>query len=417
MHENISMMKKFLILAVSVLLMLSACEDYEKTEEKSLSERTVLVYMSGENNLSDGVQDDISEMLMAKTDTRKHVLLVYVDEANSKRMPYLARIRNGQVTDSVSIKDMGISESDICSVEPSIMKDIINYAFKKYPSHNNDYGLVLWGHASGWAIEDSIPTATRHAGQRKAYGLDTGQDSNGQESWINIHSLAELLSQCPHLTYIFADCCNFQCLESLYELRNVADYIIGSPAEIPGVGAPYTTLTPALFEPDSFYTAIIDRYYEQTFSYDRRVPLSAVKTSAMVDLADATRKVLLSIKDTLSQTSYPNIDSLIHYYRYNGPLFNDANDFILRYAKPESYATWKKVLDEAVVYKKMAKKWITNIYWETAYTDFEMTEERYGGVSMFVPQNPLWVNNYRKYNEDIKKTAWYYAAGLSNLGW
>ena len=406
------MMRKLLTF-MAIALLLTACRKEE--EKEFFSERTVLVYMSGENNLSSSVDEDLYEMLQAKTDANKHCLLVYVDDQNKSHMPYVARIRNGARIDSVSVKDMGISNGDVCSANPEVMKAVISYAFRKYPSQNNDYALVLWGHASGWVIDDSVSTTAKASARRKAYGYDSGRDSNSKEAWMNMHTLAEVLSQGPHLKYIFADCCHFQSLESLYELRHVADYIIGSPAEIPGVGAPYTTVTPALFEPETFYTSIIDRYYEQTFSGGRSVPLSAVKTSAMEQLAQATRNVLLSIKDTLSLTAYPNVNSLIHYYY--SPLFNDANDFMLRYAKPEAYAAWKSALDEAVVYKKMATKWMTNTDWSSNYADFEMTEKRYGGVSLFVPQSPATRSNYSRYNADIKKTVWYNAVGLSEIGW
>lgn len=399
---------------IAALLLLTACckDDEPKV---FLSERTVLVYMCGENNLSESVHEDLNEMLQAKTNVNNHCLVVYVDDYNKTRIPYLARIYNGVIIDSVSIKDMGISSNDTCSADPNIMKAIINYAFRKYPSRNNDYGLVLWGHASGWVIEDSVTTKINAAARRKAYGYDSGNDNNGEAAWININTLAQVLGQVPHLKYIFADCCHFQSLESLYELRGVADYIIGSPAEIPGVGAPYNTVVPALFEPETFFSSIIDRYFEQTFSGNKSVPLSAVKTSEMKRLAEATRNVLLSMKDTLSQMAYPNVAGLIHYYY--SPLFNDANDFILRYAKPEAYSAWKQALDSAVIYKKMATRWLTNTDWTKNYSDFEMTEERYGGVNMFVPQDPTQRWLYSKYNKDIRQTAWYYVAGFYDVGW
>ena len=125
--------------------------------------------------------------------------------------------------------------------------------------------------------------------------------------------------------------------------------------------------------------------------------------------------LLLSMKDTLSLTPYPNMAKLIHYYY--SPLHYDANDFMLRYAKKEAYDKWKAALDAAVVYKKMATTWMTNVSWAMTYTDFEMTEERYSGVSMFVPQNPTVKSNYGKYNADIRTTAWYYATKMQELGW
>lgn len=416
------MRRNLLTYAVATLLTLTACHHHEEEETDNTSERTVLVYMSGENNLSSYLANDLKEMLMAKTDSRNDCLLAYIDEQNSRRKPYLTRIVNGMKRDSVSLYDMGISTGDVCSADPAVMRAIINYAFRKYPSRTGDYGLVLWGHATGWVIEDDSvarKTATTTAAARspqRAYGVDMGSDILGAKmAWMNIASMAEALSQVPHLKFIFADCCNFQCLESLYALRHVADYIIGSPAEIPDVGAPYQTVVPAMFERDSFYIHIIDRYHERWYGDNRSVPLSAVKTSAMDSLADATRDVLQTMKDTLSLTPYPNVKGLIHYYRT--PLHHDANDFIMSYAKQEEYEKWKKALDKAVVYKKMATRWVTDSDWYFNYSDFTMTEERYGGVSMFVPINPTVKTDYGRYNAVIRKTAWYYAVGLNNLGW
>ena len=35
-----------------------------------------------------------------------------------------------------------------------------------------------------------------------------------------------------------------------------------------------------------------------------------------------------------------------------------------------------------------------------------MTEEKFHGVSIFIPQDPM-EGNYAKYNEDIKQMEWY----------
>ena len=414
MHKNITMTRKLLTCIVTVMLCLTACHHKDEPEEDVKPDRTVLVYMSGENSLSDFVQDDLYEMLKAKTDVRRHRLLVYIDD-NSRRMPFLARVLNGVLTDSVSLKDMGISRGDTLSSDPSVMASIINYAFHKYPSRENDYGLVMWGHASGWVLDDSVATKKVATARRRAYGIDNGTNSGNTKAWININSMAKAFEKVPHLKFIFADCCHFMCLESLYELRDAADYIIGSPAEIPDVGAPYITVAPALFEPDSFYTAIINRYYEQTIDYNLRVPLSAVKTSEMINVAKATRMAFQQMADTLKKTKLPDTKGLIHYYY--SPLFIDANDFILRFASTETYDTWKQALDNAVVYKKMATRWMTNASWTFNYSDFEMTEERYGGVSMFVPQDGVNNATHQLYNDDIKKTSWYHATNQSSLGW
>jgi len=48
------------------------------------------------------------------------------------------------------------------------------------------------------------------------------------------------------------------------------------------------------------------------------------------------------------------------------------------------------------------------------YANFEMTQEKFHGVSMFVPQDPTgkYGKYYAQYNQDIKQLQWCKAVGL-----
>jgi hypothetical protein len=142
----------------------------------------------------------------------------------------------------------------------------------------------------------------------------------------------------------------------------------------------------------------------------------------MDQLASATRTALLSFGDKIKNgvdgsdhEGYPDMRELIYYY-YNPfykQQFYDANDFMLRYAETADYKAWKAALDRAVVYKKMATRWMTDKRWISYYNDFEMTEEKFGGVSMFVP---VFIAMYTE-NKTIQQMSWYYAAGYNEIGW
>lgn len=416
-------MKKLLIF-VCCLTALAACHHHDEDDEVKVVDRTVLVYMSGENNLTgassnlDYIGPDLMEMRQGTRNMpENNHLVVYVDAADSKTKPYLLEISDGVTTDSLAM------EQDLPTSDPATLLSVMRMAMEKFPA--NEYALVLWGHASGWLIEsDSIASSVWSTPlqapnrPRRAYGLDTGNNTTGNTgTWMNIPSMARALSMLPKLKFIFADCCHFQCAETAYELRNVADYIIASPAEIPGEGAPYRTVVPALFEKDTFWQSIVDKYYAQVL-YDNNgnelyVPLSVVKTSEMQNLAEATHTILAATVPQ-QEESYPNMNGLIHYY-YNtySHRFYDVNDFMLSFATPDNYATWKQAFDRAVIYKKMATRWMTNVSWGFYYADFTVTEAKYGGMSMFVPQ---WYYQ-ASINEDIKKMGWYYAAGYADVNW
>ena len=411
------------ILTVGTMMSFTACssdDDMLMTAKSSetinfnqnvAADRTVLVYIAGKNNLSQLLQTNLEQMKAGSRRIGNNTLLVFVRRDIQGEKPWLARISNGELTDSVSLDDMGIGTSNIQACNPELMEQVLRYAYSHYPA--SDYGLVLGGHSTGWLIEQE-PSDTR------AFGVDNGDGytySSKNKRWINVPTIARVLERVPHLKFIFADCCNFMCLETMYELRNATDYIIGSPAEIPAEGAPYEQIIPSLFEKNTFYSSIIDIYHR---TRNGEVPLSAVKTSAMDQLASATRYAL-DIVQAKNGNGYADTQGLIHYgysassidfhQEYN--LFYDAGDFFRSQLSESDYQLWKQALDEAVVEKRFAKQWRTCMTWRYTYSDFEMTEERYHGVSMYIPQDPNteYGQYYAQNNENIKQLKWYQSVG------
>ena len=412
-------MKK-LFLTLCMLAALVACSgDYETTRRvgpvdpvTTPVERTVIVYISGENTLSAYVNPNLKEMKEGSLKLSDNdCLLVYVDKSKNDELPWLARISKGQITDSVSLSDMGISKKNEYASDPQIMEKVLKYAFNRYPA-SIDYGLVLWGHSTGWLISNDSVAVTR------AYGVDNGINSavSNDGKWMNVPTLAQVLGKMPRLKFIFADCCMFMCLESLYELRGVADYIIGSPAEVPQDGAPYHTVVPAMFDRDNFYNLIVENYYAQKNGNDKNLdlPLTVVKSSEMDQLATATRTALQAVK-AKQTTEYADLKDLI-YYNYNSLkffynsvncIFYDAGDFLLA-KDSEAYKTWKQAYDKTVIKTTYSAKWYTAFAWDSFYgNSFTVTKERQHGISMYVPQSPT-DSPYADYERDIQKLAWYY---------
>ena len=383
--------------------MSACCKDDEETIPQT---RTVHIYMSAENTLSYDSENDLEEIRQGSQElTNDDYLLVYYDRAKKDELPWRARIVKGQLKDSVSIADMQISEKDEYASNPAVFEKVLSYAYSHYPA-TAGYGLTFWGHASGWLREDSIARS-------RGYGVDNGTNSPSYDSgyWMNIPTLRQALEKQPHLEFILADCCNFMCLETIYELCEVTDYIVGSAAEIPAQGAPYDKVVPEMFKRKDAAKAIMTKYAE---SYKDYLPLSVAKTVEVDALAEATRTVLKAIYSRLD-TEYPDMTGLIHYYNeyraqyhpyYN--VFYDAGDFVKKYATEAEYKEWKEALDRVISDKIFSKKWDTNKSWYSHYSDFEMTEERYHGVSMYVPQDPD-LGYHKRYNDDLKLFGWYYA--------
>ena len=427
-------MKKNIIFAVmmAMVVLMSACSNDERPgsmgnmdgrgQSRIAGEaKTVLVYMAGRNDLYNALEGDLREIKEgSKLLSENENILVFVRRYKNDAQPWLARIKNGEVTDSVSVSDMGIVSNDGMNraSDPDVMAGVLRYAFKHYPADNNNYGLVLWGHGSGWNVEKQVKTKKSLSNQR-AFGIDLGNSNNWNEGcWINFPTMKDILKELPHLKFIMGDCCNLMCLENLYELRNVCDYIIGSPAEIPGQGAPYDKILPDMFADGKFYSNIIKKYYTSV-----EVPLTAVQTCEMEHVAQATRQALQSVKAKIGD-SYADMTGMIHYYHtdvssefypeYN--IFYDAGDFMSTYAPKDVYKEWKQALDKAIVELHTATVWNTDKKWILKYSDFTVTDEKMHGVSMFVQLDPA-KGNHAKYNKDIQEFEWYQAAGLPEIGW
>lgn len=400
-------MRKILF-AICMSTAFTACNKEDAPQKpEGLVDRTVLIYMAGENNLTNWdntpkgqyISRDLDEIKIGARSIGNNNLLVYVDKADSIP-PYLLYFWQNELRDSIPMEESKTSD-------PAVLEKIARKAFTDYPA--NSYGLVLWGHANGWIIKNDSVEYTSMA-RRKAYGGDNGNNSTSGsgKTWMNLPSMARALSHLPHLDFIFADCCQMMCVECAYELKDVTDYYIASPAEIPAQGAPYNTIVPAMMEKTTYWTSMVDKYFAQTTEdLGNRVPLAVIKTSEMDNLANATRTILQSIPAEKGIAPFPNLNGIIYYYSYN---YFDMNDFLLKYAPEAEYNSWKKVFDDAVVYSKMATKWDTSKVW---FDDFDMNEKTFGGVTMFIPRyNLQWSDNLT-----IRQMKWYYAAGYSDIGW
>ena len=417
-------MKKYLI-PTTVALLLSACSSYNEdnpvvpTEPES--ERSVLIYMAGENNLSSFSDEDLAEIKKGSRSLKDNQnLIVYVDKWDIK--PYMARVKDGMLVDSVAMEESS-------SADPAVMENVIRQMRTKYPAKS--YGLVLWGHSTGWLISnDSIP----YAGTR-AYGVDW----NPQSCWMNIPSMARAIAKGMNqekLKFVFGDCCNLNCIEVAYELRNAAEYVIGSPAEIPDPGAPYEVIMSDLFsQSDNFYQLLIDdyhNYYLKAFKerpnyfYDLMPgdlegysePLSAIRTSALEELAQATANLLSTIPEKLGPEGKLDFENVTFYaWDSDNKLSYDMSQALKKNTSASDYAVWENAFKKAVAHKMYSRKWLVGKSTMKIASFMETFDtEDAGVVSMFFPQKS-YSSTTPNWNNAIQMYQWNNLIQWSQYGW
>jgi hypothetical protein len=224
-------------------------------------------------------------------------------------------------------------------------------------------------------------------------------------------------------------------MEVAYEMRNVTEYVIGSPAEIPDMGAPFDQTVKDMFlETNNFYEKIINNYYDyyiRTYAeypnryYNQRigdlegysVPLSAIKTSELDRLASATAQLLNTFSDKIASDNL-DLEGVTYYAMYGSYRYSyDMNHVLKKNTSPEDYNTWRTVFDQAVPCHLYSKNWMTNssrLMKEMLYFDAEASE--CGAVSMFFPSNAYYKTS-PSWNKAVQQYQWNNIIQWQQYGW
>ena len=411
----------------------SCCHDDDEplpwTKEKA--ERTIMVYMAAENDLASKrfLRSDLDELISGSLLlTDKQRLLVFIDSlGNGPDMGYprIVELHGGKM---YPVKQYA---EDFYACDPDRFREILQTMTKS--AEADSYGLVLWGHACGWLVDkDSV--AEHQAEARRAYGLDYGVD--GEQTgwkWMNITQMAHALETLPDFEFIFADCCNMMCVEVGYELRHATKYLIGSPAEIPGSGAPYHLVLPYFYKNDAeLYQGVIDTYYNyyiEQFDGDYlldgySVPLSVIDTRYVDELADETQKILDSFMTDYTYPTSINMSSkragsLTFYWYYNTPVFYDMREFLESKAPADAFSTWDEVFSKAVPYHRTSARWMSmSGSLKNLFYSFDPQQTACGCVSMYVPMKSTYYNTSPYYfNSTSMNFAWNRVVNWQRFGW
>lgn len=380
----------------------------EPTDSKPLmkgetASRTLLVYVMAENSISGYLQTDFNEIKTAAyglpDDAR---LFVYFDNSDTTRLPSLYRFypyKNELIEDVIYT-----FEDDVCSSDTAVLGAVLDMIFSDYPTKSFD--LVLGSHADGWVRHHAKLASNR------TVGIDNGNNTYSDKTvkTIEIEELATLLERLPvKVDRLMFDACLMQGVEVAYALRNAANWIIASPAEIPANGAPYDSMIPEFFDSSSGVEDIM-YVYKKAYDNDRCAALlSAIRTSHMQEFANSTRKY---VKKYFSVDANNVYSDSVAYRPRETPAYYDFNSVMQSFLDEAEYKEWKEALDKVMPYEIMVsnsrKVWSQKAYcWVVVRDDF-------GGVSAYLPKDKY--NNYL-FNDDFKKTEWYKAAGWNETGW
>jgi hypothetical protein len=285
--------------------------------------------MVGDNTLNAYIDPDINEMEQGWKDSFDGDLIVYVDQ--TRVAPYVLKISSDRTNSVVSKEVIKYSEQNSSSVE--VMDKVLSDIKSMYPAKS--YGLILWSHANGWLPASSSNTT-------RSFGDDGGKS-------MNIEELAKLSGK---YDFFIFDACDMMGIETAYELKNNADYIVASVTEVLADGFPYKNILEYLFTEDANLISVSEKFMELYKSYSGQMQtaaMSVVKTANLDEIASLSKSLIQKYRDNIS-----NLDvSQIQKYDSNEPtLLFDFLDFMENIAENDAnLQTLSDKLSSAVIFE------------------------------------------------------------------
>lgn len=193
---------------------------------------TYMVYMAGDNTLSDAVIADLQEI--ASVGSTSAAKVVVQAEVRPSTEPGTSRgliVRN--MPDANWTK-VGAGSGGVDMGKAATLTEFIQWAAAAHPADN--YALVLWSHGAGWKTQPLKPGLVRGALQDESSG-----------SFMSLDDIAKgVRDSGVHFGLINFDACLMAMYEVAHSFKGLTDYLVASEEVEPGDGDDYVAITNAL---------------------------------------------------------------------------------------------------------------------------------------------------------------------------
>lgn len=424
---------RFLAAALVMTAAFGCDKNRHNTEEPESADRRVLLfYECALNNLGSHMQTNMEDQntgLPAGYIPGKYgdVLLVYsrISKGKYDYTPvnsYLRRIYKTSKGNVIS-DTLKVFGKETIAASPSTLSAVLTLVKEKFPAKG--YGMVVSSHGSGWLPAGYYYSPSRFENDHKGevgtsrqgiaaqsvghprlpvpegdlpdtdpfYGMtrSIGQDYIKGSYYGHEMSVSEFADAIPyHLDYLLFDMCFTGGVEVAYGLKDKADYLGLSPAEVLADGMfNYTTITSFLLNretPDleGLFKDSFEMYDKQSGAY-RSSTVNLVRTSGLDNLASVCARMINEYSDALADAP---VDDIQGYYRQNRHYFYDLVDIFEKCgASKADLEDLDKAVDGCVIYKNSTGQFLK-----------EYDIKAYSGFSMYLPcaGTPLLDLYYRK---------------------
>ena len=334
--------------------------------------RVLLMYECGYNSLSTYLQGDIDELksgvLPGKART-SDVVLVFSKLRSRDGICSLTRLSAD--ADGQALADTLLTyDKRTVATSPETLSRVLNYVRQNFPAAG--YGMIFSSHASGWMPTGYYASNTRSRQPGLVFYFDResfdpampvtrslGQDyfSAGERYEMTVNEFASAIPF--KLDYILFDCCLTGSVEVAYGLKDKADYLGLSPAEVLADGMfDYTKITGYLFAKGQtdLVSLFRDSYlrYESRSGFFQSSTVSLVKTSGLDALAQVCKPLFEKYRSAIAALD----PAAVQNFGGNKRWFFDLRDVLSRAgATPDELLALDGAVADCLAYKNNTRKY------------------------------------------------------------
>ncbi|MCH5328767.1 MAG: hypothetical protein J1E02_07080 [Coprobacter sp.] len=350
------------ILLCLLILLFSGCESDEPVDEIPV-DRTVLVYLLANNDLSNDLKTNVNAMISVakKGVVNEGNLLVYLDDTSGESSLYRITAKGREI-----VKEYGERNS----ATREVLREVIDDVTTMYPA--KEYGLIFGGHGSGWMDNSKTEKVYRSMEKTgiglpltRAFGTDGG-------NWMNLDDMAAGIPD-KTFRFILFDVCYMAGVETAYALRHKTDYIVASGTEVMGAGYPYSRIIPLMFLLSLNLEDICDVFYE--YYQGKNATTGVIDCRELEALAAVIKEVRNQYPERYASVSSDR--SLMQQFGRNGykNCFYDLSDFMLRVIGD----------DEELQQEYNEQMALTVPYMKSSSYFLELPIKTYCGLSTYIP--------------------------------
>ena len=323
--------------------------------------RNILFYIGGDNNLFGEAYTKINKV-RSGWQPGMGEMIIYVDhEVDGACLLRITEVKGNEYFRLDTIQDYGAENS----ADHTVLSGAINRMKQDYPA--DSYGMILFSHASGWLPEGML------ASPRSI----VRDDAVVRE--MEYYDFAAAIPD-KQFDFIIIEACLMADVMSMYELRNKAEYVLASSAEIvspaeyvlassaeivsPGFTNIYDKKIMGLYDTKNNVSTILSGFVQSYYDIMKNsITMSLIKMDEMENLASVTKSILKGIDIDDTNLDVDEIQTFDRPRALGGRPYSRYFDFahiMENLVSSSDYKIFNTQMEKTVIWKASSSSFLLN---------------------------------------------------------